>query len=970
VRHARASAVALATLIALAIAVHGLAGSRSAFVSSSANPQTAGAVSDFVSPTVSAVTTDAPSGLVRSNATSYALYAAVSDGGNPSSAIASVKADLSALGGSSSASMTACASCGPGAGYGWKVAFNATGRPDGTVTLTVVATDGAGNVSAAAGTSVTIDGTAPTVTAPVIANGATATATLRRNQSYNVLANASDARGIASVSAALGDLGGTLSLPVCTSGCVVGSTTYGFKGTFSVPGTAAAGSRSISATATDGAGNPATSAGASVSVVILDPPATVEATGRLGHVTVNWSVGSGATSYRVLRSTSVAGPFVSIGTTTATTFDDATVSTPATYFYAVRSIDSGDESADSAADSATTAIPLGPIVFSSSGDGDDEIYTSKTDGTLLTKLTTNTVADNEPAWSADGTQIFFDSARTAAGDIYRMNADGSGVLQLTSNAAAETSPAAAPDGASVAFIRAATLVTMTTAGASQTVLATTGAASPATPRYAPDGSSIVFSATIGSPARRRIFRVPTAGGTATQLTATTTAYTDQMPSYAPNGKKIAFVSDRDGNDEIYVANADGTAQTRITTDAASDTTPSWSEDGSYLIWSSSRSGARQRLFVANADASGQSVLSPDPGGALLDPRWRPTTRTSTSSAATAAGPKDVAIGDLDGDGKGDVAVANFDAGTVSLYKGDGAGALTPFAVPTITSAAGTYNVDLFDLNGDGKLDLITTNENANSVRTYLGAGNGTFTFKASATTNSQPTNPLFADINADGKLDIVTADAGALSVLKGVGDGTFSSRVNVAAPVVYTVAAGDFNADGRLDLAATALPTDKIVIFTQAADGTFSQFATQPATGDAPLGLAVADVDRDGRPDLLAGNSNDNTFSYLRGLGGSLFATQVKFLVGGKPQDLITADFNSDGFPDVATANGGSDAASVILNDGAGGFLGQRLLSTSGVATGVNGLGAGRLNSNTILDLAVVSKTSNKVLTFVDPGAP
>jgi hypothetical protein len=409
----------------------------------------------------------------------------------------------------------------------------------------------------------------------------------------------------------------------------------------------------------------------------------------------------------------------------------------------------------------------------------------------------------------------------------------------------------------------------------------------------------------------------------------------------------------------------------MTTDAEIDTTPAWSEDGSYVVWSSRRSGARQRLFVANADGTGQSLLSPDPGGQLMAPRWQPTVRKSAGSATTGTTPQDVAIGDLDADGKGDLVVANRGTTTVSVFKGDGAGGMTPFATPTVTTAAGPYNADLFDLNADGKLDLIVTHISASTVRTYLGNGNGTFTFKASVNTGSSPTNPAFADLNGDGKLDMATADASTISVLLGVGDGTFSPATTYAtSTAVWSVAAGDFNADGRLDLATTALGTDRIILFTQGVTGTFSQFATQPVTGNAPLGLAVADVDVDGKPDLLVGNSLDNTFSYLRGLGATTFATHVTFLVGGLPEDLISADFNADGRADVATANGGSDAASVILNDGAGGFLGQRLLSTAGVATGVNGLGAGRLNANAILDLAVVSKTSNKVLTFLDPGAP
>ena len=184
--------------------------------------------------------------------------------------------------------------------------------------------------------------------------------------------------------------------------------------------------------------------------------------------------------------------------------------------------------------------------------------------------------------------------------------------------------------------------------------------------------------------------------------------------------------------------------------------------------------------------------------------------TFTAAALTAVDqyPGALAVGDLNGDGKLDLAVSNFDTGDVSILLGNGDGSFTAAASPTVGSQPA--QVFLGDLNGDGKLDLVVGTSFAPYVSILLGNGRGTFT---QTTSPSAPTSPLsIADVNRDGKLDLVFALGNSpafaqstISVLLGNGDGMFSA--GPTSPVVDAGISGgvlaDLHGHGRLDLAAT-----------------------------------------------------------------------------------------------------------------------------------------------------------------------
>jgi hypothetical protein len=160
----------------------------------------------------------------------------------------------------------------------------------------------------------------------------------------------------------------------------------------------------------------------------------------------------------------------------------------------------------------------------------------------------------------------------------------------------------------------------------------------------------------------------------------------------------------------------------------------------------------------------------------------------------------LALGDLNGDGKLDMVVANegvdgyWSVGAL-LGKGDGT-----FAARGDVSTDRATSVALGDLNKDGKLDLVTANDWGSRAFVLLGKGDGTFAPMTSYSTWSYTPHLALGDLNGDGQLDIVVASTGATEVLLGKGDGTFAPSLSYAA-CAQTLALGDFDGDGRLDIA-------------------------------------------------------------------------------------------------------------------------------------------------------------------------
>ena len=187
------------------------------------------------------------------------------------------------------------------------------------------------------------------------------------------------------------------------------------------------------------------------------------------------------------------------------------------------------------------------------------------------------------------------------------------------------------------------------------------------------------------------------------------------------------------------------------------------------------------------------------------------------------------------------------------------------------------------------------------------------------TSISGPQALAAADFDGNGTLDLVAANAAGVSVTMGNGDGTFGQPVTYPVgdqPVA--VATGDFNNDGRPDIAVVNQADNTVSVLVNSGSGVFSAAATFP-TGNGPVAVAIADFDGDGNLDLAVANQADNTVSILLGNGNGTFNAHVDYPAGPSPRALAAGDFNADGMLDLAVANDYTNGTvSILLGNGDG----------------------------------------------------
>jgi hypothetical protein len=322
----------------------------------------------------------------------------------------------------------------------------------------------------------------------------------------------------------------------------------------------------------------------------------------------------------------------------------------------------------------------------------------------------------------------------------------------------------------------------------------------------------------------------------------------------------------------------------------------------------------------------------------------------------------IAVGDFNGDGKADIAVANGNFVSVLINNGNGA-----FKSPVnytggdYPAGSGPNAVAIGDFNGDQAPDLALVTVAGNLI---LLVGNGDGTFRQGPTflvTNANPGNSLAGlvagDFNGDGKFDIAICDAnGTVNVLIGNGDNSFQPPQFYAGiqntfngnPVAITM--GDFNGDGKPDLAFTNLSYGDIGVLLGNGDGTF-QPPVNYATGASPNAIVAGDINGDGKADLVVANSG-GSYSVLSGNGDGTFMPAVNHGLPGLPSGVVEADLNGDGKVDLAFTNS-SGGVSVLPGNGDGTF-GAAINYNPGTAS--NAAAVADFNGDGRVDLAVAGQ--------------
>jgi hypothetical protein len=328
------------------------------------------------------------------------------------------------------------------------------------------------------------------------------------------------------------------------------------------------------------------------------------------------------------------------------------------------------------------------------------------------------------------------------------------------------------------------------------------------------------------------------------------------------------------------------------------------------------------------------------------------------------GPRSVALGDVNGDGKLDLLTANPEGNTVTVLLGDGAGGWT--TEQSFSAVSGPNSVALGDVNGDGKVDLVTANHGNNSVTVGLGGGAGGFTLAGSFGVGYGPRSVALGDVNGDGKLDAVTANTEGNTVTVLLGNGAGGLTAAGAFSVGYyppSVALGDVNGDGKLDV-VTATQSNSVNVLLGNGAGTFAA-AGGFSVGHAQLSVALGDVNGDGKLDLVTANDGSSvTVGLGNGAGG--FTAAGSFGVGYGPSSVALGDVNGDGKLDAVTANYGDNTVTVLLGNGAGGLTAAGSFSVGSYPYSV---ALGDLNGDGKLDLVTANLTGNSVTVLLNSTA-
>jgi FG-GAP-like repeat/Abnormal spindle-like microcephaly-assoc'd, ASPM-SPD-2-Hydin/FG-GAP repeat len=411
------------------------------------------------------------------------------------------------------------------------------------------------------------------------------------------------------------------------------------------------------------------------------------------------------------------------------------------------------------------------------------------------------------------------------------------------------------------------------------------------------------------------------------------------------------------------------------------------------------SGARLTATVPASDiAKAESVLvtvaNPGPGGGSSNPVFflvsKPVDLSFRTSAFSAgSGPGSVATGDFNGDGKLDLIVPDTGSGDVSVLLGNGGRTFRAPISYSVGQGASPqfFQVAVADLNGDGKLDFVVSDFVDNYVSVFIGNGDGTFKPGIAHAVGTNPTSVAVADVNGDGKPDLVisnqncpnrTCGKATVSILLGNGDGTFEPQSDYAAGKdANWVVVGDFNGDGKLDLAVVNGQGNKytsaVVILLGNGDGTFRVAGSYPLNTNAVSG-ATGDFNGDGKLDIAIAD-NVGVVSILLGNGDGTFQPRVDYSAGcglycSFPWGSISVgDFNQDGDLDLAVSNGGESSISVFLGNGDGTFEPEMEVATGSASGSVlQGVVAGDFTQSGRLDFAVANEADNNVSILLQNG--
>ena len=517
---------------------------------------------------------------------------------------------------------------------------------------------------------------------------------------------------------------------------------------------------------------------------------------------------------------------------------------------------------------------------------------------------------------------------------------------------------------------------------------------------------------------RRDLVVSTGVGESISVLLNTTAAGAAIPSFTPHRSFPVGINPRgvatgdlngDGRPDLVAANL-GTpgVSVLLNTTATGAMTPSFAPESTITILPTA---LNQAVTVADLNGDGKPELIVTPMNGLVSVLLNTTAPGATTPSfsvlprlATGLVPAPIggwagtAVADLNGDGRPDLIVPNrvADEAAVIFLNTTVPGAATPSfaAAQDFTTGDAPSAIASADVNGDGRADLLVANEGDDQASVLLnttvpGAATPSFAAAQDFATGDAPSAIASADVNGDGRADLLVANEGddQASVLlnttvPGAATPSFAAAQDfTTGDAPSAIASADVNGDGRADLLVANEGDDQVSVLlntTVPGAATPSFAAAQDfATGDAPSAIASADVNGDGRADLLVANEGDDQASVLLnttvpGAATPSFAAAQDFTTGDAPSAIASADVNGDGRADLLVANEGDDQASVLLNTTVPGAATPSFAAAQNFTTGdaPSAIASADVNGDGRADLLVANEGDDQVSVLLNTTVP